>query len=221
MNKSIRVAIPLTLTLLVLLGLFACTQGPAPSNQSNQRAANTGLQSTETPGILLPPPPCDPSKPAADRARDLNNHLNQHGLGDVDLEKQRGPGKAFLVEFVAQGNEVVMKVRGRIAGGSPSNGADAKPKMKHLLDAVDKYMKRECAERATFEGLTTTSFEYEACPFPSQPCPDGSCACPPADGSIPRTNGNSANGNSSSNSNTGSNNSNSNTRTNSNSNTSP
>jgi hypothetical protein len=209
MNRLLRTAIPLTLLVATFLNFIACSEGPANTNQNSVNKGSPATNSEGNTAVALAAPKCNQTNPA-DRAQALNDHLRDNGLGDRDLERQRGNGKAFTVDFVVDGNEVVMKVKGKLAGGSDDPGDDPDPKMKHLLDRLDKYMKRGCADRSSFEGYAAgTSFGYEACPYPSMPCDDGTCNCrKDENGNIvpvnPATNGNSNSGSNSS-GNTGSN----------------
>ena len=210
MSRSLRTATLLTLLAIAFLTFVACSEGPTNTNQSSANKSSPANTSEENTAVALAGPKCNQNANVADRAKAVNDHLRVNGLGDRDLDRQRGNGKAFTVEFVVDGNDVVMKVKGRLAGGSEDSDDDPDPKMKHLLDKLEKYMKRGCADRSSFEGYAAgTSFEYIACPFPSLPCDDGTCACrKDENGNIvpvnPASNGNSNSGSNSS-GNTGSN----------------
>jgi hypothetical protein len=175
--------VPLCMLALTLLIAGACSD----SNPTNQTPVNAEP--------LNPPvPQCDPLLPAATRANNLTGHLRKHGVTDKDVDLQRGSDRAFQIEFIPDGERVIMRVKGKLAGAEQQGGAPPKPRMQDLLNEVDKYIKRGCADSLIFQGgdpmpgptpsaspsgITTTfsRFDYVTCPFPQRPCSDGSCDC--------------------------------------------
>ena len=173
MNRSIAVAIPLALVLLMFLVFIACTPGPA--NQSAANASNRAESAALLPGG---PPRCDPNANATDRAAAMNLHFsdaNNANTGDQEIDRQRGGG--FNAQFDVVGNAVVMRIKGRIA--SKEQGGP-KPKLQQLINRYEWYLKKGCADRISFESaapaMTSAGFEWTICDGTQVTCPNGTCA---------------------------------------------
>lgn len=176
MSRSIGVAIPLSLVLLTFLAFIACS--PEPANV-NKPAANV-TDSAQITAATFQPPQCNPSSPASNRANDMSLHFAQHRTGDPDLERQRQHG-AFRVDFVTRGNRVILRLVGRISANDQPGGAGPKPTLKTLMDRLDWYLKKGCADEIRFSddmAASSMGFEWIICGDGQVSCPDGSCAAP-------------------------------------------
>lgn len=177
--------VPLSIIALSIFIIGSCSD----PNRKTDAPANTSDISTDTAAV----PQCNSGQLPQERADYLNTFIKRRGVKDRDVELQRGADKAFQIDFFVEDNRVVMRVRGRLAGAEPQGGGEPKPKIQHLLNDIDLYIKRGCADSLIFQSGTPlqaeptpsaspgissrTSFDFEACPFPSRPCTDGSCGC--------------------------------------------
>ncbi len=174
MNRSIGVTIPLALVLLAFLVFVACT--PDAGNS----ARNTTGNREETVAAAPPPnqPNCKPNDPAANRARDMNQHFSQNAnTGDKDVDDQRGPN--FLVEFDVEGKLVVARLKGTLV--SKENGGALKPRLHTLVNHLEKYIKKGCADLISFEtkpnqATSLRGFEWVLCEGGEVQCPNGRCS---------------------------------------------
>jgi len=180
MTRSLRVAIPLALILAIFLTLIACTTDPPSQNRT---ASNQANQAESEAAKSVAAPQCNPDDAPGVRVDALKKHFLRHGTNDADLERQRANGY-YKVDFVTRGDAVVLQVQGRVTGegeDGPGPSAPKASKLKHLIQKLDWYMKKGCADIASFEKLsasTATGFEWSICESPEEPCESGRCALP-------------------------------------------
>lgn len=179
MSRSIRVTLPLALVLVSFMVFIACTSGPTNSNQT-PTPVNANRADTASLAPSGTRPQCDPTANANTRARAMNAHFsdaNNANTGDPDIDKQREG--AFNIEFVDVGNEVVMKVTGRIASKDQPGAAPPKPSLQQFIMRYEWYLKKGCADRVSFESgsaVKAAGFEQILCDGSQVTCPNGTCA---------------------------------------------
>jgi len=203
-NRSIRIAISLTVVLAAVMLIMSC--GTAPQNTNLNQNQNQNQNGIETKAAAIEyDDACDEQD--VNRRRDKTQQKIDAELSRDDELKDR---VKILVKTVGTSHLEAI-VEGQ-AGGEDE--------LEDLSRIVRKFMKRKCVVRVLFVTTGTipsaTSadrneiFEWNACEWPNVPCTNGECVPHPCVKGIrtptptPRPNTN-ANSSSSSNSNSNSN----------------